>query len=295
MTVIYIITYLLVTPFFKRRFSQPVTVAYYVAGCLIHTVMSIVTSLGYFKGLFVFSMLMLLTAVMYTGEPLSKRIYCAGLMIIFYQIEDFVNLGFYFCISGFKEMVMDFSYPRQLAYVFASFTIDPLLIRPARWVLGKMLSQSQSEVYKNLLLIALCFIELVFVNYTASTAQFVSAYHYVLQVLLFALLDIALILLLNRLDKIDRIEEESKLIDQQLAMQQKYYQFLENQYHDTRILAHDMKNHLLSLKRLYQNGEVEKGELYTRRILDEIDQINADYAKRLAEKKGDGSDAYRDL
>lgn len=287
--VMYIISFIIFEAFFKPRFSRVVTLVYYGLSCVIHTVMSVIVCFGFFKGIFVFGTLLFLAVVMYSGKSVGKRVYCTAITMISFQVIDCINLLFYFCVGGYKDMVVDFSYTRQAAYLIASLIIDPFLVKPVLKIIEKQLQYPEYTVYKNLIIIALCFVELVFVNYMMSTSGVVELQHLAslcLRIFSFALLDIAFILGMNKLDKSYQLGEETRLMDQQLAMQQKYYQFLEGQYHDTRILAHDMKNHLLSLKRLYQNGETEKGDAYAQKILTEIDRMNADYANRLEQQDG---------
>ena len=86
--------------------------------------------------------------------------------------------------------------------------------------------------------------------------------------IVFLFSNISIIKVVGRLMNESKIEAENKLIKEKMDMQYKYYSRIQESQEKTRSLYHDMNNHILCIKSMYENNEVTND--YIKDIEDKI-------------------------
>lgn len=126
------------------------------------------------------------------------------------------------------------------------------------------------------LFIPLCISISLFFAVTYMAAIFMQLYGaglVVLILLLIILLNVYFIYLISNLAKSSRLQYELVLLKTQNELQFQYYDTLERKYQDSRKLAHDMRNHLHTLKQLYQEGNWTAADAYDGELQKKLDKL----------------------
>lgn len=99
----------------------------------------------------------------------------------------------------------------------------------------------------------------------------------VLNILLVLALNIYVTHIFDAMSKNNVLRNEVNLYHQQSELQHKYYDNLEHKYKESRKLIHDIRNHLQSIERLYENHEKDKAREYTNDIHLMLNELNQKY------------------
>lgn len=82
------------------------------------------------------------------------------------------------------------------------------------------------------------------------------------------LLDIYMVFILDKKNTNIQLKHELAMMQMQQELNENYYKSKFEQYDKQMKLLHDMKKHILTLQSLYQAGEIEKAQTYTKEIFD---------------------------
>lgn len=99
----------------------------------------------------------------------------------------------------------------------------------------------------------------------------------VLNIVLVLALNIYVTHIFDAMSKNNVLQNEVNLYHQQSELQHKYYDNLEHKYKESRKLIHDIRNHLQSIERLYENHEKDKAREYTNDIHLMLNELNQKY------------------
>ncbi|MEG1939777.1 MAG: hypothetical protein RR188_04055 [Eubacterium sp.] len=266
---------------FQKRFAQKYIVLFLCVTALIHTLMSNYYSLDFFKGYFMFGIIILFPIVFYKGESLVRRMGCGFLLCVFFMFMDLLNLSLFLLLSD-SNMVLGFSLKRQIYYIGINFILYPFLVKPVKMIIQHLIHKSLLFFYQIFLLMFLFLFQIGTMNYmfavdtkdnmpyvidNAESVEFASC---ILGLFIF---DNLIIYALKRLDKSYKIESEIKLNQQKTKLQQHYYTLVEAHYRQSRELMHDLKNHVLTLEHLYETGENEAASRYVDDALNKMEGV----------------------
>ncbi len=79
------------------------------------------------------------------------------------------------------------------------------------------------------------------------------------------------------ISKNNELKNQLQLYEQQAEIQYEYYASLESKYKNSRIIIHDIKNHLQTIENLYKLNEHEKAEQYTKNMYNMFDRLGQKY------------------
>lgn len=99
----------------------------------------------------------------------------------------------------------------------------------------------------------------------------------VVNIVLVLILNIYVTHIFDAVSKNNALENEVNLYQQQSELQHKYYNNLENKYKESRKLIHDIRNHIQSIERLYENKEENLAKKYTDDVHVMLNELNQKY------------------
>ncbi len=79
--------------------------------------------------------------------------------------------------------------------------------------------------------------------------------------------------LLGKMSDLVSAEREKELLAKQIAMQTKHYEQLESYQNEIRRIRHDMKNHLLALHQIVNDGDAKHADGYLSALLDNLQDV----------------------
>lgn len=82
------------------------------------------------------------------------------------------------------------------------------------------------------------------------------------------------VITLDKLIKENDLRQRELLLTQQLNIQTRHYKDLHIQFKNTRSFKHDINNHLICIKNLIANGDIESTEEYLKRITQSLERLN---------------------
>lgn len=82
------------------------------------------------------------------------------------------------------------------------------------------------------------------------------------------------VITLDKLIKENDLRQRELLLTQQLNIQTRHYRDLQIQFKNTRLFKHDINNHLICIKNLIANGDIESTEEYLKRITQSLESLN---------------------
>lgn len=82
------------------------------------------------------------------------------------------------------------------------------------------------------------------------------------------------VITLDKLIKENDLRQRELLLTQQLNMQTRHYKDLQIQFKNIRFFKHDINNHLICIKNLIANGDIESTEEYLKRITQSLERLN---------------------
>ncbi|WP_195270382.1 ATP-binding protein [Eubacterium sp. 1001713B170207_170306_E7] len=207
--------------------------------------------------------------------PMKRKIVGASLLFYLYMfIMDTISVLAFSVLSGrTMEIIMGNSaalfFSGLASQVMLLCFYRPLIVIMKKHEFGKIATQ------QNIFLIILALFEILIIDYISIIID-TSITSVVLTILSvgFLGLDIYLIYLFEAISQKYTLENEMKLRDQQLSMQNNYYHNIEAQYDHSRRLIHDMKNHMQTLEELYISGSGIEAKYYAQTILESMDALS---------------------
>lgn len=91
------------------------------------------------------------------------------------------------------------------------------------------------------------------------------------------LLNVYFLYLFRYLFKVNRLEQEMQLTQIQNELQYRHYEELEQKYHESRKILHDMKNHLQAVEQLYEGENRTAGDNYVQDLYHMINILGEKY------------------
>ncbi|WP_419726505.1 sensor histidine kinase [Terrisporobacter petrolearius] len=178
--------------------------------------------------------------------------------------------GFYFLSLAYLQITVVFLI-RIIEYVYIKFFTNFINRREA-----KIISKIQSFNFLVIPLFSVIYI-MTLVYLLQLYAGFVESVLLVANVVLILILNIYVTHIFDTVSKNNTLQNEVKLYHQQSVLQHKYYDNLENKYKESRKLIHDVRNHLQSIERLYENKEKYLAKKYTNDIHLMLNELNQKY------------------
>lgn len=178
--------------------------------------------------------------------------------------------GFYFSSLAYLQITVVFLI-RIIEYVYIKFFTNFINRREA-----KIISKIQSFNFLVIPLFSVIYI-MTLVYLLQLYAGFVESVLLVANVVLILILNIYVTHIFDTVSKNNTLQNEVKLYHQQSELQHKYYDNLENKYKESRKLIHDVRNHLQSIERLYENKEKYLAKKYTNDIHLMLNELNQKY------------------
>lgn len=90
-------------------------------------------------------------------------------------------------------------------------------------------------------------------------------------------LNIYFLYLFRYLFRVNRLEQEMKIIQVQNELQYRHYEELERKYRESRKILHDMKNHLQAVEQLYEDQNKQAGDNYVQDLYHMINVLGEKY------------------
>ncbi len=82
------------------------------------------------------------------------------------------------------------------------------------------------------------------------------------------------IIISDKLLKENKLREKELLLKHQFDMQVKHYKNLQKQFQNTRVFKHDLNNHLICIKNLIDNNDLESSTKYLKKITKSVENLN---------------------
>ncbi|MDU4860087.1 MAG: GHKL domain-containing protein [Terrisporobacter othiniensis] len=178
--------------------------------------------------------------------------------------------GFHFSSLAYLQITVVFLI-RIIEYVYIKLFTNFINRREA-----KIISKIQSFTFLVIPLFSVIYI-MTLVYLLQLYAGFVESVLLVANVVLILILNIYVTHIFDTVSKNNTLQNEVKLYHQQSELQHKYYDNLENKYKESRKLIHDVRNHLQSIERLYENKEEDLAKKYTNDIHLMLNELNQKY------------------
>lgn len=82
------------------------------------------------------------------------------------------------------------------------------------------------------------------------------------------------VIILNKLEEESELKNRQALLTQNFNMQSDHYRYLQVQYEKTRAFKHDINNHLICIKNLMTDGNVNDAKKYLEKMTHSLDKLN---------------------
>lgn len=222
--------------------------------------------------------ILLIGHFLYNDSKLYLLYYCIfAICYIFIEmlVSSFLSFAmaygrFYFSSLAYLQITVIFLI-RILEYVYIKLFTNFINRREA-----KIVSKVQSFTFLVIHLFSVIYI-MTLVFFLQLYAGLVESVLLVVNVVLILILNIYVTHIFDAISKNNTLQNEVKLYHQQSELQHKYYDNLENKYKESRKLIHDIRNHLQSIERLYENREDDLAKKYTKDIHLMLNELNQKY------------------
>lgn len=192
-------------------------------------------------------------------------------LLVGYFISFAITYGkIYFASLAYLQITVIFLL-RIIEYVYIKLFTNFINRREA-----KVVSKLQSFTFLVIPLFSAIYI-LTLVYLLQLYAGFEESVLLVINVILVLILNIYVTHIFDAISKNNTLKNEVKLYHQQSELQHRYYDNLENKYKESRKLIHDIRNHLQSIERLYENKEQDLAKKYTTDIHLMLNELNQKY------------------
>lgn len=222
--------------------------------------------------------ILLIGHFLYNNTKLYLLYYCIfSLCFLFVDllVSYFISFaitydGFYFSSLAYLQITVIFLL-RIIEYVYIKLFTNFINRREA-----KVINKLQSFTFLVIPLFSAIYI-LTLVYLLQLYAGFEESILLVVNIILVLILNIYVTHIFDAISKNNTLKNEVKLYHQQSELQHRYYDNLENKYKESRKLIHDIRNHLQSIERLYENKEQDLAKKYTTDIHLMLNELNQRY------------------
>lgn len=222
--------------------------------------------------------ILLIGHFLYNNSKLYLLYYCIfSLCFLFVDllVSYFISFvitydGFYFSSLAYLQITVIFLL-RIIEYVYIKLFTNFINRREA-----KVINKLQSFTFLVIPLFSAIYI-LTLVYLLQLYAGFEESILLVVNIILVLILNIYVTHIFDAISKNNTLKNEVKLYHQQSELQHRYYDNLENKYKESRKLIHDIRNHLQSIERLYENKEQDLAKKYTTDIHLMLNELNQRY------------------
>ncbi len=249
---------------------------------------------------FVLFNIVLLLAAMSGSFIINTIIFMSGILLIGHFLYNDSKLYLlYYCIFALCFLFVDLLVSHFISFVitYGNFYFSSLaylqitvifLIRIVEYVYIKLftsfINRREAKVINKLQSFTFLVIPLFSIIYILTLVYLLQLYAGVEESILLVV-NIVLVLILNiyvthifdAISKNNTLKNEVNLYHQQSELQHKYYDNLESKYKESRKLIHDIRNHLQSIERLYENKENDLAPKYTSDIHLMLNELNQKY------------------
>lgn len=133
---------------------------------------------------------------------------------------------------------------------------------------------SAVSIQQNIFLLLLAAFEIFVICYVASIVQLNSTGLTLTAIVLgFLFMDLYIIYLFEIISQYNKIESEFSLKEQQSTMMSEYYHNIEIKYEQSRVVIHDMKNHMQMIEALYHMSDNDVGKKYADEIYKKMNEL----------------------
>lgn len=222
--------------------------------------------------------ILLIGHFLYNDSKLYLLYYCI-FAICFLFIDILVNYFLSFAITYGVFYFSSLTY-LQITVIFLVRIIEYIYIKLFTNFINKreakIVSKVQSFTFLVIPLFSVIYI-MTLVFLLQLYAGFEESVLLVVNVILILILNVYVTHIFDAISKNNTLQNEVKLYHQQSELQHKYYDNLENKYKEFRKLIHDIRNHLQSIERLYENMEEDLAKKYTNDIHLMLNELNQKY------------------
>ena len=222
--------------------------------------------------------ILLIGYFLYNNSKLYLLYYCIFALcflfvdlLVSYFISFVITYGkIYFVSLAYLQITVIFLL-RIIEYVYIKLFTNFINRREA-----KVINKLQSFTFLVIPLFSAIYI-LTLIYLLQLYAGFEESILLLVNVILVLILNIYVTHIFDAISKNNTLKNEVKLYHQQSELQHKYYDNLESKYKESRKLIHDIRNHLQSIERLYENKEQDLAKKYTTDIHLMLNELNQKY------------------
>lgn len=249
---------------------------------------------------FVLFNIVLLSAAMSGSFIINTIIFMSGILLIGHFLYNESKLYLiYYCIFALCFLFVDLLVSHFISFVitYGNFYFSSLaylqitvifLIRIVEYVYIKLftsfINRREAKVVNKLQSFTFLVIPLFSIIYILTLVYLLQLYAgfeesilLVVNIVLVLILNIYVTHIFDAISKNNTLKNEVNLYHQQSELQHKYYDNLESKYKESRKLIHDIRNHLQSIERLYENKENDLAQKYTSDIHLMLNELNQKY------------------
>lgn len=245
---------------------------------------NIVLLLAAISGSFIINTIIFMSGILLIGHFLYND---SKLYLLYYCIFALCFLFVDLLVSHFISFVITYGnfYFSSLAYLQITVIF---LIRIVEYVYIKLftsfINRREAKVINKLQSFTFLVIPLFSIIYILTLVYLLQLYAgfeesilLVVNIVLVLILNIYVTHIFDAISKNNALKNEVNLYHQQSELQHKYYDNLESKYKESRKLIHDIRNHLQSIERLYENKDNDLAPKYTSDIHLMLNELNQKY------------------
>ena len=272
---------------FKRQVHWRWSLLVLAIATLMHIIFTIDIELQGYRAFISFGVTILFPVLFYAGDTPWRRGGFGVLVVIFFILVDLVQ-GILYVTFFSSEITIDFSYKRHTFYLI-TLAIIGCFYPKIHQVILKIYDRFRFSFYQIFMMLTIFIFQTMVSNYIGIQIEVLDAEHFLF---FFALMffevsmDCLMLYLFYKMDKILKLEQEQALMKQQEAMKRSYYKVLERHYKDSRVLLHDIKNHIITIEGLYESGDCEMAADYIAHVMNhmkEMAEVVEDHRKKIGE------------
>lgn len=245
---------------------------------------NIVLLLAAMSGSFIINTIIFMSGILLIGHFLYNE---SKLYLIYYCIFALCFLFVDLLVSHFISFVITYGNFYFSSLVYLQITVI-FLIRIVEYVYIKLftsfINRREAKVINKLQSFTFLVIPLFSIIYILTLVYLLQLYAgfeesilLVVNIVLVLILNIYVTHIFDAISKNNTLKNEVNLYHQQSELQHKYYDNLESKYKESRKLIHDIRNHLQSIERLYENKENDLAQKYTSDIHLMLNELNQKY------------------
>lgn len=271
------LAFLLISNFFKPK--QKVRNHDYIPFFLLAALLIFLqeySGIGYFKYIIECIFLAVFLFVLYSGKAKNKIIACAVFVVMLTVSVLISELMYSFVVSDSSAVPDETSsFSALLKITLSNILMIPLAVLVSVILKDRAKGSSAVRMWITLLLVPavtlITFSVFQFVLETYELVQQIKAYIYI-SCIGIILINIVVFVLFWFNQKQSVTKRENDLLTSQISLQETSIKNLENAYNRTRNFRHDIKNHIITMNILAENGDIEEIKKYLKEMSGIIDE-----------------------